>query len=203
MRCRAWPPAGRAGRLRQPRRRTGALARDARVRGALADAGIAAAHQQGPRHLRAQRGADGRPASRYSVFTPYKNAWLKQGGRVLHLRAYPVAPRGGAGALPAADLRARACRPTLADDRFRAWPTCTELRLPSGSSRGAATLLDDFLHRIDDYDRRKRDFPAVKGPSYLSVHLRFGTVSIRAAGARAHQLHAGAARAAPRCGCRN
>jgi hypothetical protein len=31
-----------------------------------------------------------------------------------------------------------------------------------------------------------RDFPAVKGPSYLGVHLRFGTVSIRALAAHAH-----------------
>ncbi|MDP3139952.1 MAG: FAD-binding domain-containing protein, partial [Burkholderiaceae bacterium] len=31
-----------------------------------------------------------------------------------------------------------------------------------------------------------RDFPAIKGPSYLSVHLRFGTVSIRALAGAAH-----------------
>lgn len=24
-----------------------------------------------------------------------------------------------------------------------------------------------------------RNFPAIKGPSYLSIHLRFGTISIR------------------------
>ena len=28
--------------------------------------------------------------------------------------------------------------------------------------------------------KETRDFPSVRGPSYLSVHLRFGTVSIRA-----------------------
>jgi hypothetical protein len=39
-------------------------------------------------------------------------------------------------------------------------------------------LLEDFLDRIDDYGET-RNYPAVKGPSYLSVHLRFGTVSIR------------------------
>ena len=33
--------------------------------------------------------------------------------------------------------------------------------------------------RIDDYDTA-RDYPAVKGPSYLGAHLRFGTVSVRA-----------------------
>ncbi len=38
--------------------------------------------------------------------------------------------------------------------------------------------MKDFLTRIDQYDRT-RDFPSVKGPSYLGAHLRFGTVSIR------------------------
>jgi deoxyribodipyrimidine photo-lyase len=51
------------------------------------------------------------------------------------------------------------------------------LAVPLGS-QGAATLLDDFLGRIDNYEAT-RNFPAVRGPSYLSVHLRFGTVSIR------------------------
>ncbi|RZI80890.1 MAG: deoxyribodipyrimidine photo-lyase, partial [Rubrivivax sp.] len=53
-------------------------------------------------------------------------------------------------------------------------------------SRGAEALLDDFLDRIDEYDR-KRNFPAQKGPSYLSVHLRFGTVSIRRLARLAHE----------------
>jgi len=39
-------------------------------------------------------------------------------------------------------------------------------------------LLQDFLPRMAAY-QEARDFPAVKGVSYLSVHLRFGTVSIR------------------------
>jgi len=52
-----------------------------------------------------------------------------------------------------------------------------ELKIPTGS-RGAHALLEDFVHRIDDY-ADTRDFPATKGPSYLSVHLRFGTVSVR------------------------
>ena len=50
---------------------------------------------------------------------------------------------------------------------------------------GAQRLLADFLDRIGAYHER-RDYPAVKGPSYLSVHLRFGTVSIRELAARAH-----------------
>ena len=51
---------------------------------------------------------------------------------------------------------------------------------------GGAALFADFRKRIDRY-RDARDFPAVKGPSYLSVHLRFGTVSIRELAAYAHQ----------------
>jgi deoxyribodipyrimidine photo-lyase len=43
---------------------------------------------------------------------------------------------------------------------------------------GGQALIDDFAKRIGQYDQT-RDFPVIKGPSYLSVHLRFGTVSIR------------------------
>jgi deoxyribodipyrimidine photo-lyase len=52
-----------------------------------------------------------------------------------------------------------------------------DLVVPTGSD-GAQMQLRDFVARIDDY-ADKRDFPARKGPSYLSVHLRFGTLSIR------------------------
>lgn len=45
-------------------------------------------------------------------------------------------------------------------------------------SVGADKLLQDFLPRIARY-KDARDLPAVKGVSYLSVHNRFGTVSIR------------------------
>jgi deoxyribodipyrimidine photo-lyase len=46
--------------------------------------------------------------------------------------------------------------------------------------QGAQALLTDFSARIGRYDET-RNFPSVKGPSYLSVHLRFGTLSIRQA----------------------
>jgi deoxyribodipyrimidine photo-lyase len=48
-------------------------------------------------------------------------------------------------------------------------------------------LFEDFLVRIDRY-KASRDFPAVKGPSYLSPHLRFGTISIRELACAAHAL---------------
>jgi deoxyribodipyrimidine photo-lyase len=66
--------------------------------------------------------------------------------------------------------------PTLQDIGFE--PTNLKtLAIPTGTS-GAAALLQDFVERMDRYDET-RNFPAVKGPSYLGVHLRFGTVSIR------------------------
>jgi deoxyribodipyrimidine photo-lyase len=51
------------------------------------------------------------------------------------------------------------------------------LHIHPGAS-GAQLLLKDFVKRINLY-QQTRDFPSVKGPSYLSVHLRFGTVSTR------------------------
>jgi len=61
---------------------------------------------------------------------------------------------------------------------------------------GAQEMLGDFLPRMDRYDT-SRDFPSVKGPSYLSTHLRFGTVSIRQlareAASRMHHGSRGAA----------
>jgi deoxyribodipyrimidine photo-lyase len=66
--------------------------------------------------------------------------------------------------------------PSLKDIGFK--PTnLSALAIPTGAS-GGARLLGDFLERMDRYDTT-RNFPAIKGPSYLGVHLRFGTVSIR------------------------
>jgi deoxyribodipyrimidine photo-lyase len=112
----------------------------------------------------------GRP---YSVFTPYKNAWLKR------LTEDDWQPHtAGAGILAAAsgtDAGANGV-PSLADIGL----AVTDLRtlgIVPGMS-GGRRLLVDFLGRMARY-RQQRDFPAVKGVSYLSVHLRFGTVSIR------------------------
>ena len=149
-----------------------ALARDAAVRGTLADAGIAL-HTSKDQVIFERSEVLTATGSPYSVFTPYKNAWLKK-LTPFHVKAYPVARYAAALApVPAAQA---AALPSLADIGFL--PTnLHQLKLPTGSS-GADTLLEDFLDRIDDYGAA-RDFPAIKGPSYLSTHLRFGTVSIR------------------------
>ena len=164
-----------------------ALARDAAVRGRLADAGIALHTSKD--HVIFERSelltASGSP---YSVFTPYKNAWLKK-LTPFHVKTYPVA-RYAAALAPAPQPGQM---PSLADIGFA--PTnLHQLKLPSGSS-GADALLDDFLSRIDDYGTT-RDFPAVKGPSYLSTHLRFGTVSIRHLAGLAWQRMQGGSRGA-------
>jgi deoxyribodipyrimidine photo-lyase len=75
--------------------------------------------------------------------------------------------------------------PSLEDMGFG--PTnLADLGVVPGMTGGAA-LFADFRKRIGRY-REARDFPARKGPSYLSVHQRFGTVSIRELAAFAHQL---------------
>lgn len=51
------------------------------------------------------------------------------------------------------------------------------MKLPTGMT-GARRMFQDFLERIDGY-RERRNYPGVRGVSYLSVHLRFGTLSIR------------------------
>ncbi|MDH4094993.1 MAG: DNA photolyase family protein [Betaproteobacteria bacterium] len=102
----------------------------------------------------------------YTVFTPYRNAWLKKLAP-FYLKAYPV--RRHAHHL----ARAGAALPSLASLGFRSAP----MPLPAGMS-GGKRLFADFKRRIDNY-AKKRDYPALNGSSRLSVHLRFGTVSIR------------------------
>ena len=125
----------------------------------------------------------------YSVFTPYKNSVLKKLDS-FYLKSYPVerylsalAPRLGAASI-ATPL------PALEQLGFTRTNLC-ELKVATGES-GAATLFDDFKQRAAEYEQR-RNFPAVKGPSYLSVHLRFGTISIRAIAREAWKAMHGAA----------
>ena len=165
-----------------------ALARDAHTRGLLADAGVVL-HTVKDHVIFERSEVLTQSGSPYSVFTPYKNAWLKKVDPFF-LRAYPVARHAGALApLPAGAGGV----PTLADIGFERTNLHT-LRLPSGPA-GAQELLDDFLARIDRY-ADTRDFPAIKGPSYLSTHLRFGTVSIRRLAREAHQRMAAGSRGA-------
>ncbi len=109
----------------------------------------------------------------YTVFTPYKNAWLaKIQAEPFYLEAYPVASHARALAPGAA----QAPMPSLEEMGFEG-TGIAQLGIPTGMS-GARATLADFARRIERY-AEARDFPDVKGVSYLSVHNRFGTVSIR------------------------
>ena len=111
----------------------------------------------------------GRP---YAVFTPYKRAWLAglTPERLAHLPS-----EAGLSRLAKA-----------ADTLDLGLPSLTELgfgtaSLPpvSAGESGAHRLFEEFHPRLSRY-AETRDFPAIKGPSYLSAHLRHGTISIRA-----------------------
>jgi deoxyribodipyrimidine photo-lyase len=150
-----------------------ALERDRRVRGELAGQGVALHTSKD--HVVFERSevltAAGTP---YGVFTPYKNAWLKRLQSEGFAR-FPVAE--AADALAPLSESHRASLPSLEQLGFK--PTnLHELRLPAGPSGGRSLLAEFLSERIDGY-HDTRDFPAVKGPSYLSTHLRFGTLSIR------------------------
>ena len=165
-----------------------ALARDARVRGLLADQGVAL-HTSKDHVVFERSEVLTLSGGAFSVFTPYKNAWLKK-CEPYFLQAYPVARHASALAPRPAALPGV---PALEDIGF-ARTNLHQLRLPSGPA-GAQELLLDFLERIDQY-HETRNFPAVKGPSYLSTHLRFGTVSIRQLAREAHARREGGSRGA-------
>lgn len=149
-----------------------AMARDAKVLGALADAGIVLRTVKDhvifeQRELLTGAGAP------YTVFTPYKRAWLRR------LQETPLRdhdPRPLADGLAACPASLRKDVPALQDIGFESLPP-QALRIPTGM-QGARHLFEDFFERMDQY-HETRDFPALKGPSYLGMHLRFGTVSIR------------------------
>jgi len=112
----------------------------------------------------------GRP---YGVFTPYHRAWLAR------METEPVVPHTMdivKSKLAAAPEAHAAPLPSLQALGFEA-TNLQSLGMHGGSAAGQA-LLRDFVERMDRYGEA-RNFPSVKGPSYLGVHLRFGTVSIR------------------------
>jgi deoxyribodipyrimidine photo-lyase len=151
-----------------------ALQRDQQVRGLLADHGIS--FETFKDHVVFERNEvltqSGTP---YGVFTPYKRAWLKKAQEdPFFLRSYPVSRH--ARALAARPSAWRRAMPTLQALGFES-TNLSSMHLGVGSPGGRA-LLEDFAARMQHYAIR-RDFPSVRGPSYLSVHLRFGTVSIR------------------------
>ena len=148
-----------------------ALARDQSIRSQLENRGQSLSLHKDhvifeSREVLTQAGAP------FSVFTPYLRAWLAKLAQAPLVEPHTptsrcLAPR------PAAH---RHSVPELAAIGFEPSNLAT-LRIPTGEA-GGQQMLQEFLSRMDRYDST-RNFPAIKGPSYLGMHLRFGTVSIR------------------------
>jgi deoxyribodipyrimidine photo-lyase len=113
-------------------------------------------------------------AKTFSVFTPYKNAWLKRlTPEDLNDEAINWTNRFGAIGPKESEL---VVLPSLEQMGFTQTNLKT-LKMGLGAS-GADAQFEDFTQRMGLYGEQ-RDFPAVRGVSYLSIHQRFGTISIR------------------------
>ncbi|MBQ0131655.1 MAG: deoxyribodipyrimidine photo-lyase, partial [Comamonas sp.] len=155
-----------------------AMARDAQVAKALQAAGIAWSDYKDQVLLDRNEvlTQQGKP---YSVFTPYKRAWLHKLD-AFQRKAYPVERY----AQHLAAVPAHEQLPTLESIGFA--PTNLRALGVQAGEQGAQQLRQDFVPRMGDY-AQERDFPARHGTSHLSVHLRFGTVSVRQLAAVAHE----------------
>lgn len=147
-----------------------ALARDAAVATALEAGGIAF-HTRKDQVIFERGEVQTKAGGDFSVFTPYKRAWLAK-LTPFYLKPYPVeAHRAQLAQAPGSRL------PSLEALGFRHSDLQT-LGIEPGTA-GAARTFAAFKQRIDRY-ATDREFPAIPGTSGLSVHLRFGTVSVRA-----------------------
>ena len=109
---------------------------------------------------------DGKP---YTVFTPYSKKWRKA------LQSSDYAPANSAERLSQQSLVG------MDELVHQQVPTLEEMGFENVWKEGALvppTIVEDQL--LKSYGDQ-RDFPSVAGTSRLSVHLRFGTVSIREA----------------------
>ena len=106
--------------------------------------------------------SDGTP---YRVYTPYSRVWLDKFDRQEHLRSHRI------------DVFEKLT--TLADHNN---PTLTEIGFTASKVTAPQYNTSDEI--IDQYEAR-RNTPAVAGTSKVGVHLRFGTLSIRKAVAKA------------------
>ncbi len=115
----------------------------------------------------------------YSVFTPYRNSVLKR-LTDKQLAAYPVDFY--------TDRLAKTIPTEIVSLKSMGFKrsNLSQMRLPTGMS-GGLQLFDEFSNRIASY-KDARNYPAIKGISYLSTHLRFGTVSIRHLARTARQI---------------
>ncbi len=108
---------------------------------------------------------DGKP---YTVFTPYSRKW-KAVLTDFHLKKYPT------------------------EKYFNNFYKQDEVAMPSLKAIGFDAVDKPFPAKNLDEElvakyQQQRNFPAIKGTSKLGVHLRFGTISIRALAAKSKNL---------------
>lgn len=109
---------------------------------------------------------DGKP---YTIFTPYSKKW-KQKLTDFYVKSYPTETYFKN------FYQTRSFSiPSLTDIGFKK----TDLIVPS--NKPDTTIIKQY--------KEQRDFPAINGTSRLSVHLRFGTVSIRSLAKQALSLN--------------
>ncbi len=106
--------------------------------------------------------------SPYQVFTAYARQWRKQLSH-LNLQPYIAQPHSHYITLNS---------PISALDQINFQLVNLGIQNIDANSSGAKRQLSLFLNRISNY-HTTRDFPALDATSRLSVHLRFGTLSIR------------------------
>lgn len=153
-----------------------AVARDHRVAAALSDAGKTL-HLFKDQVIFERDEILNLSGSMYQVFTPYKRAWLAKVTEAA-LASYPVQAN-----LHNLKPHTPTALLTLAELGFEE----VDIEALKPGMDGGELLFNDFCNRIDQY-HEARNFPAIKGVSYLSVHLRFGTVSIRELARTAYQM---------------
>ena len=106
----------------------------------------------------------------YTVYTPYSKKW-KEKLNNFYLSSYPV------------------------EKYTHNFLKTSPVALPSLASMGFTTVGTPFPlnelneHIAADYDKT-RDYPAILGTTRMSLHLRFGTVSIRALARQTKELNA-------------
>ena len=105
----------------------------------------------------------------YTVFTPYSRKWKEKASDTSYLESYPN------------------------EEYFNNFLKAEEMPIPSLEDMGFEKVEYDFPSKevreniVKNY-AEKRNFPAIEGTSRLSVHLRFGTVSIRDLARKAKDL---------------
>jgi deoxyribodipyrimidine photo-lyase len=103
--------------------------------------------------------------SYFKVFTPYKNKWLE----TLEQRPDQML-----------DKKVKLAKIVKTQVKFEIVKSLKDIGFISVDEKfkSASSILNGFLKKVKSYDEQ-RDFPSIEGTSRLSVHLRFGTVSVR------------------------